>query len=250
VAEIQWHQEAHPFEAGVSQGVLYLDNGKGVAWNGIISVDDEPSGGESEEYFFDGEKYLDVVSGEETSLTINAFTYPEEFSDYDGYQDILDKQTRRLFGFSYTTNKGDGRKIHIVYNCTAVPAEKSWETEGEETTPTLFGWNVATVPIQVPGAKPTAHLVVDTTEATDSLVVQLEAWLYGTELLEPRLPTAAEIVDLFLRNASFTVISHGDGSWTAMGTDDVIKMTDDTSFEISWPLAVYTDATSYTLRSS
>lgn len=295
MARLQWDRAEHPFEAGVDRGVLYLESGKGVAWSGLISVVDQAEGGEQEAHYYDGEKYLDVVGNEDTLLGIEAFTYPDEFSDYDGYQDILDKQGRKLFGFSYRTQTRDSYKIHLVYNCTAIPGEKTWETESDNTDPTTFSWTVPAVPVPVPGAKPTAHLVIDASEASATVIDQIEAILYGvtksyvipvvdggtttvssTDEIEggdpygrtpdildggqvvdeldassdARMPTAAEMVELFVRNATFIVIDHGDGSWTATGDSDIVYMTDETSFEINWPLAIFSATDTYSIRSS
>jgi hypothetical protein len=53
------------FEAGVDRGVLYVDGADGVAWNGLISVSESPSGGELAEYYIDGIKYLQLLAAEE-----------------------------------------------------------------------------------------------------------------------------------------------------------------------------------------
>ena len=54
------------YETGVNQGVLYLrgEGGtypKGVAWNGLISVTESPSGAEPTPFYADNIKYLNLM---------------------------------------------------------------------------------------------------------------------------------------------------------------------------------------------
>ena len=42
---------------------------------------------------------------------------------------------------------------------------------------------------------------------------------------------------------------HGDGTWTAIGPPEAIKMVSPTEFEISWPSAKPIDGASYTISS-
>lgn len=76
------------YETGVNKGVLYLANGgiydSGYAWNGLTAVTESPSGAEATAQYADNIKYLSLISAEEFSATIEAFTYPKEFAQCDG----------------------------------------------------------------------------------------------------------------------------------------------------------------------
>ena len=55
------------YETGVKQGVLYPIQAdgrysKGVAWNGLISVTESPSGAEAAPLYADDIKYLNLIS--------------------------------------------------------------------------------------------------------------------------------------------------------------------------------------------
>ena len=68
------------YETGVDHGVLYpVQSGgiynKGVAWNGLISVTESPSGAEATPIYADNIKYLNLISTEELGGTIEAYTY-------------------------------------------------------------------------------------------------------------------------------------------------------------------------------
>ena len=61
------------YEAGVSKTVLYTQAiggtyPKGVAWNGVSSITDKPSGAEASPLYADDIKYLNLRSVEELSL--------------------------------------------------------------------------------------------------------------------------------------------------------------------------------------
>ena len=69
------------YETGVDRGVLYqLDESgayvDGVAWNGLTTVTESPSGAESNKQYADNIVYVNLISAEEFGGTIEAFTYP------------------------------------------------------------------------------------------------------------------------------------------------------------------------------
>ena len=108
MAVLTWDQTGQRFyETGVSKGVLFLpDNtgayNKGVAWNGLATVTEKPTGAESNATYADNIKYLNLVSAEEFGATIEAFTYPEEFAECDGTKAVkkgvfAGQQTRKRF---------------------------------------------------------------------------------------------------------------------------------------------------------
>ena len=79
----------HKYETGVDHGVLYPINEStnqydfGVAWNGLTSVSETPSGAESNAQYADNIKYLDLLSAETFGATIACFTYPKEWEECD-----------------------------------------------------------------------------------------------------------------------------------------------------------------------
>lgn len=114
---------------------------------------------------------------------------------------LVTSQTRRGFGLSYRTLIGNdteqtdyGYLLHLVYNATAGVSSKSRETINENLDATEFSWNFDTTPVDVPGMKPTAHLIISSREADKTRLAKLEAILYGTESKEPRLPDPAEVI--------------------------------------------------------
>lgn len=244
------------FEAGVDHGVLYPRVGPGVAWNGLIAVEEAPSGGEADIYYMDGQKYQKRRRREGFEATITAFTYPEEFEEYDGYSDThLSQQRRKSFNFSYQTRVGNdlvgaelGYQIHLVYNALATPSSKAYKTTDGGIDPTKFSWNISTTPEFFPqGAG--AHLIVASLSAYPTALQPLEDMLYGTSDTASHFPTSEELFDIFENAALLKIIDHGDGSWTAIGPDEWIQMLDSTSFAITTPSAYFISDDTYKISS-
>lgn len=210
-----WDQVGDRFyETGVDHGVLYIPNASGVydtgfAWNGLTTVTEKPSGAESNPQYADNIKYLNLLSAEDFGVTIEAFTYPEEFAQCDGSEVVepgvkIGQQARKSFGLSYRTKIGndiDGNdhayNLHLVYGCLAAPSEKAYATVNDSPEPVTFSWEVTTTPAPVTGFKPTALITIDSSTAEATALAELEALLYGAAATEPKLPTPDEVLALF-----------------------------------------------------
>ena len=197
------------YETGIDQGVLYVDS-IGVAWSGLISVSESPSGGEPKPFYLDGVKYLNLSSSEEYEATLSAFYSPSEFGPCDGVSAIsnglfVTQQPRKSFGLSYRTKLGndtDGSehayKIHLIYNALAAPSERTSNTQGDSAEPSISSWHITTLPPSMTGYKPTAHFVINSKTTPPALLTSIEDILYGSPALGPRLPAAQELIDMFV----------------------------------------------------
>lgn len=209
-----WDQEGKRlYETGVEKCALYPRDTtgaypKGVAWNGITTVTESPSGAEATPIYADNNKYLNLFSTEELGLTIEAYTYPDEFAECDGSASIVEgvyagQQRRTSFGLAYKTLLGNdvagtdhGYRLHLVYGCTASPSEKGFSTVNDSPEAISFSWSVTTTPVEVTGLKPTALLTIDSTKVEKTKLKALEDVLYGTESGTPRLPLPNEVKTL------------------------------------------------------
>ena len=214
MAKLVWDQTGQKFfETGVSNGVLYVSDGqggylKGVAWNGLTSVAENPSGAESNPVYADNIKYLNIISAEEFGATIEAYTYPDEFMECDGSAQVvagvnIGQQARKSFGISYRTRVGNdvagdnlGYKIHVIYNCQASPSGKTYSTVNESPEAITFSWEVTTTPVPVEGFRPTATVVFDSTKLDAEKMAAVENALYGGASSEPGLPSIEELLAL------------------------------------------------------
>ncbi len=217
MARLEWDKTGeHLYETGVDHGVLYFPDQtgaykNGVAWNGLISVSESPSGAEATGQYADNIKYLNLISAEEFGATIEAYTYPEEFEACNGNKELVDasgvyvgQQSRSVFGFCYRTMIGNdtdgqdhGYKLHLVYGCQVSPSEKAYQTINDSPEALTFSWELSTTPINVTGKKPTALLVIDSTKVDSTKLAKIEAKLYGDETSTGAvLPTPDEIAEI------------------------------------------------------
>ncbi len=215
MAKLMWDETGKRFyETGVDYGVLYLPNAQGayingVAWNGLTSISESPSGAEPNAQYADNIKYLNLFSAEEFGATIEAFTYPDEFAQFDGLGTpspgvTIGQQSRRGFGLSYRTKIGNdvegddyGYKIHLIYGCTASPSEKAYNTINDSPEPITFSWEITTTPVSVPGMKPTSVITIDSTKVNAANLTALEQILYGDTAVDPSLPLPSTVITMF-----------------------------------------------------
>lgn len=200
------------YETGVDHCVLYVRDSNtyqtGVAWNGITAINENPSGAEATPIYADNIKYLNIVSGEDFGATIEAYTYPDEFTECDGSAEIvagvkIGQQTRKPFALCYRTligndvaGTGHGYKLHFIYNAQAAVSAKNYKTINESPEAMSFSWEISTTPEVVDGFKPTATVTVDSTKVDAVKLKALEDKIYGSESSEPTMPTISEIVSL------------------------------------------------------
>ena len=216
MAALTWDDTGtRDFETGVSQGVLYVKGSSGyetgVAWNGLISVTESPSGAEANDLYADDIKYAVIRSNEDFGFTIEAYTYPEEFEQCDGSVSLMSgltiaQQERKPFGFVYKTKIGDdehpgidkGYKLHVIYNATANPSERQYQTINDSPDAITMSWECTTVPCPLEGYKPTAHIIFDSRYFDEDYLSAVEDTLFGTVSTDPTLP---DIEDLLTFNS-------------------------------------------------
>lgn len=186
MAKLKYHDAGTKlYETGISDGVLYptLSDGtygEGVAWPGLTSVQETPSGAESNPIYADNKKYLDIRSAEQFGATIQAYTFPSEFYECDGsaFMNLgngyspnfitVGQQARKVFGMAYKTIVGNdvvmndySYKIHILYGATASPSQREYQTVNESPEAIQMSWELTTTPIAVPNHKDSAIITVD-----------------------------------------------------------------------------------------
>jgi hypothetical protein len=237
--ELVWDQIGERFyETGVDHGVLYIPDAagvyaEGVAWNGLTAVTESPSGADSTAQYADNIKYLNLISAEEFGGTIEAFTYPDEFAQFDGLVVpadgiVVGQQPRKSFGLSYRTRLGNdleheqhGYKLHLVYGCTASPSEKAYNTINDSPAAITFSWAITTTPAPVTGYNPTSLIVVDSTAVDAAALTALEAMLYGDPTSGvAMLPTPDDVIALFSSavNLATGATAGIPGTWTPGGS--------------------------------
>lgn len=261
MSRLEWgNPEDRVFESGVDRGVLYVDGGSGVSWNGLVSVTEKTSGGEPRAFYYDGEKFKQTFSKEVFEANIEAYTYPDEFGLCEGLGVIrpgfkIGQQRKKPFHLCYRTIVGDGvtpeagYKLHLIYNAWAYNSERERQTNGESTEALLFSWEVTTVPVAYHPFSSSSYFSLDSREIPAPNMRAIENILYGTEEKPPRMPTPEEVVGIVdTEFSSLTVIDHEDGTFTVSGNDDEVRILSGGKFIIDSD-AVTLDGSTYTVTS-
>lgn len=153
MARIIWDKVGERmFRTGTKNGVFYpYDSTKtgegqnpyspGVGWDGLTGVTESPSGAEATKLWADDMNYLNLYSAEELGVTINAYTYPDEFGECDGSAGI--QVLAPAFSTTSTYTVGDEVSYEgNNYRCkTAIETAGPWDATKWTllpNTPNLF----------------------------------------------------------------------------------------------------------------
>lgn len=202
----------HLYETGTRQMVLYPQSASGtyplgVAWNGFRTFEANPSGGDETKLYADDTKYLGLRAAEDFGGTLGAYTYPDEWAVCDGSAQpvtgvTVHQQPRKAFGFCVRTVIGNdtdyeahGYKLHLVYNATASPSSRSYETINDSPSAVEFSWEFSAtpVPVSTTGLKPTSYIEIDSTKVDSTKLQDLLDALYGTANSDPYLPLPDDV---------------------------------------------------------
>lgn len=221
--ELKWLEAGkHIYETGCDHGVLFLQNSdgsyaNGQVWDGLTSVDENPTGGESNPQYADNTKYLDLYSAEEFGATVNCFHYPDDWAKCDGSAEIapgvyIGMQNRVAFGMSYRTLIGNeivgtdyGFKIHLLWGGKAQPSDKTRSTVNDNPEATEMSYEVTTTPVGVTAInpdtgtayKPTSYMCIDSTKVDKEKMASFLKILWGSEDSESRLLSPDEVIAHF-----------------------------------------------------
>lgn len=250
------------YQAGIDRGVLYLQTGLAVSWNGLTGMD-EATESEYRAYYIDGIKFLENLSPGEFSGKLKAWTYPDELDQLVGIVSAafglsLHEQPSQSFNLSYRTKSGtdtdpdSGYKIHLLYNVIANPDTYSFKTyTSDSLTPTEFSWTITGTPPIIGGYRPTVHVTIDSLDTDSGALQAIEDILYGTPSSAPRIPSIVELKSIFEAIGILIIIDNGDGTWTAIDlANDYITMDSSTSFTITGADADFLDATTYEISTT
>lgn len=239
----------HLYETGVDRGMLYVYDktavnaadssfhfGAGEAWSGLTGVTQSPEGAEANDFYADNGKYLSIRSAETFGATITAYQSPDGFDACDGTAEAisgfkLGQQGRKAFCFAYRSligNDTEGNdydyKIHIVYNATAAPSERTYNSVNESPEPNELSWEIDTTAIDSKITedgdgnpvtyKPVSHVELRKSELSATALTLIEEILYGkaavaadaehnieaADAVPSRCPTPLEIFTIISEN--------------------------------------------------
>lgn len=200
------------YQAGIDRGVLYGPRTEDVSsrivvvWNGLVSVQESVEQ-EVKPFYLDGVKYLESHTLGEYSSKLQAYTYPDELDELVGLSPFvpgvfMHDQSRKPFDLCYRTLIGNdldgtehGYKLHILYNVMAVPSPPSFGSLSDSVGLTPFEWSLSSTPSSLVGARPTAHVSLDSRLIDPDALEFLEDLLYGVSSY-PELPSLIDLMGL------------------------------------------------------
>lgn len=251
------------YETGLDKGVLYLPDGSAVPWNGLTAII-EQFDKETSPVYYDGMKINDLVSLGDFAASMKAVTYPEEFVEIEGIVStrrglFFGDQLPQTFGLCYRTQIGNdlegdvaGYKIHIIYNVTAIPNEKTYASMSADPSLMEFEWSITAVPEEISGIRPTAHIIIESSKLDPWLLEELEAILYGNTTADAALIPMLELVTYLNEWCRLKIVDNGDGTWSAISVRDgyISLDTIENLFTIININAVYIDPDTYIISST
>jgi hypothetical protein len=232
MSRLTWTERKH--YGGVDRGAVYSRNGSVEAWNGLISVTEKPSDIRERVRHRDGMKTINQRVSDSFSATAECWTYPQLLSNH-----------RTIFDFSYRSRTSTGYEIHLVYNALAHMTGVQYAQD--EASPLTF--DIWTRPRAMPLERmPSAHLIIDSSEAYPPVVAAFEDLLYGDGESDPRFPDPEELITIFDINALFQVVDNGDGTATISAPDEVFEWLSDTHAIADWPYVNNVDEDTVRIR--
>lgn len=260
---LQWDQVGdRRYETGVDRGVLYMLDGRAVAWNGLTSVEDATTS-EVQDFYLDGVKYLQRQIPGDYAGSLKAYTYPDMFDEVLGVKSVHEglvyyDQVPQMFHLSYRTRIGNdvdgedhGYRLHVLYYLRATPSARSFDAISDVSKPSEFSWNLTGTPAVAAGFRPTCHIAIDSTKCDPERLQDMEELLYGTASAAPTLPMIEDFANMYDQFFNLMIYNNGDGTWTAIdqGNDYIVDDGDGdpTTFKIDNADTTVVDANTYTI---
>lgn len=233
---ISWNEGVlRPFSSGVDRGMLYIPDEAGIPWNGLQEVVESSPDSVMSQLFQDGQKMFVRRRDLNYEATLKAFTYPQEFEPYTGFNPSF----KRPFNFAFRVMTGpESYRIYLVYNVVAVPDDVVFSTLGDEIDPTYFSWTLSTRPVLIAGRAASSHIILDSETVHSWTLEAIEDQLYGGEGIIPHLPSPSELEQIFEDNAILKVIDNGDGTVTITGPDEAIEAFANQQTRLTWPSVI------------
>lgn len=246
------------YEAGVDRGVFYPSVGPGVSWSGLTAVRESVANDGSLVSYMDGQKIVNQLQLGDFSATVTALTYPDEMMPYDGYSELLSSQKRKSFHLSYRSLIGNGAqdlsygyRLHLIYNCLLKPTQRANQSVNENSEAQEFSWDLSTLPLATPYDRPTSHFFIDSPNVEQAALTAVETMLYGSDGIDPAMPSVSQLLAIFEANAIFTVTNHGNGTATVTGPAGWVDQdgSDPTKWTLTSPSIAQLDTHTYLARS-
>lgn len=217
---IVWDQpQNRNYEYGVSNGVLYYGTGA-FPWSGLISVEDTSTPRYTSIYV-DGFKIADAELTPEYTGTVKCVTYPQILNYLMGMESQVSGVEHDTAGFSKHFNMsfmtkgsdGNGKEVdylHLLYNVSAMPDNRTYTTYGQNVTPTEFSFKLTSTPVEFFGGSPSTHFIVDLSQISTDRRTILMNTLHGYDRENARMPDVQLIINVLINLKEVRIVSEGD----------------------------------------
>ena len=237
MARITWGEnESGTYSSGLDRGVLFPGNESSVPWMGLASVSERYEGSAPEVVYVDGRKVIHTPHAPEFAATLTAYTYPEEFDRFQGYDEVYtgvmagEQVIDDVFHVSYRTmiDGGPHYQLHVLFNLTATADDLERMTHSEDVDPLEFSWDLQSIPQGFADSLFLSHLTIDSRKVSPELLKSIEDRLYGTSSKDGSINLVIDFVSKLADikyNKEWYFVRQDDGIWTLLGPDDGV--TDD-----------------------
>ena len=234
MARITWGEnESGAYSSGLDRGVLFPGNESSVPWMGLASVSERYEGSTPEVVYVDGRKVIHTPHAPEFAATLTAYTYPEEFDRFQGYDEIYngimagEQVIDDVFHVSYRTmiDGGPHYQLHVLFNLTATADDLERVSHAEDIDPLEFSWDLQSIPQRFADNLFLSHLMIDSRKIESGLLKTIEDGLYGTNSKDGSIQ---QIVDLLTKYAeikydkAWYFVQQDNGIWTLLGSEDSV----------------------------
>lgn len=189
------------YQSGIDRGVVYNNDGTlAQPWNGLISVENKPNGGDVESAYLDGIRRLSVPSPTYYSATITAFSVPPIVEQATGVTPLYapglynDNGIQKTFNMTYRSfignecNPEDGYKIHFLYGLVITKPTISDKTRSDSSELDGISYDVVSNPTNLNSLR-VNHLYIDTRDVKQKArIASIEDLIYGTVTTAPSMP--------------------------------------------------------------
>lgn len=232
MARITWGEsESGAYSSGLDRGVLFPGNGISVPWMGLVSVSERYEGSTPEAVYVDGRKVIHTPHAPEFAANLTAYTYPEEFDRFLGYDEIYkgimsgEQVIDDVFHVSYRTmiDGGPHYQLHVLFNLTAIADDLERMSHAEEIDPLEFSWDLQSTPQEFATGFYLSHLIIDTRKTTPDILKNIEDRIYGNAYRNGNIQRVIDFVYKFADikyNGEWYFIKQENGAWTLLGPDD------------------------------
>ena len=234
MARITWGEnESGTYSSGLDRGVLFPGNESSVPWMGLVSVSERYEGSAPEVVYVDGRKVIHTPHAPEFAANLTAYTYPEEFDRFQGYDEIYngimagEQVVDDVFHVSYRTmiDGGPHYQLHVLFNLTATADDLERMSHAEDVDPLEFSWDLQSIPQGFSDNLFLSHLMIDSRKISQGLLKTIEDRLYGTSSIDGNIglfiETITKLADIKY-NGEWYFVRQDDGVWTLLGPDDSV----------------------------